>query len=141
MTGELISSCKLIDAVLAVDINLVCNEVCVCCADAVRFFHMNSNQLSQIAQVSVKAAQVVQYMPCGVVVGSNNQIGEICSKTHRLNKISDAHSTTVTDIVEVDHQTYLSVDMKGLIQVFKFGNDKSVCQFNVRQQLSGIKLY
>lgn len=80
-------------------------------------------------------------MPCGVVVGSNNQIGEICSKTHRLNKISDAHSTTVTDIVEVDHQTYLSVDMKGLIQVFKFGNDKSVCQFNVRQQLSGIKLY
>lgn len=48
-TGELISSCKLIDAVLAVDLNLVCNEVCVCCADAVRFFHMNSNQLSQIA--------------------------------------------------------------------------------------------
>ena len=45
-TGELISSCKLIDAVLAVDLNLVCNEVCVCCADAVRFFHMNSNQLS-----------------------------------------------------------------------------------------------
>ena len=55
-TGELVCSCKLIDAVLAIDMNLVCNEVCVCCADAVRFFHINSNQLSQVAQVSVKAA-------------------------------------------------------------------------------------
>lgn len=98
------SSAKIFDAVLAVDLDTTGSVIVLSCTDSVRFFIQNGRFLSQTSEINVKMAQLVQVESSGkqVLAAANNKLHLIDLSTRRLALSYDAHNNPISSMCFAD---------------------------------------
>ncbi|CAL5980073.1 Conserved_hypothetical protein [Hexamita inflata] len=141
-----IAQCKVMDAILQIDLDNSGTELAVTCTDLVRFFKQNGRFLNQIHEIGVKMAQIVKYSQNSVLICANAKVILLDRLTKRVVLNTDGHNSQISAACFCGsnlnkNQYFATADVKGMLQLWQIGVDKSLVQFNARGEFSSIQEY
>eukprot|EP00703_Trepomonas_sp_PC1_P002513 JAP94093.1 hypothetical protein TPC1_13376 [Trepomonas sp. PC1] len=139
---QLLAQARLIDAILKVELNETADEILITCTDTVRIFKQNGKFLNQIKELGIKMAQIIQIGRGVTILGSGGRIYILNNISKEIIQQFDAHNTQIQAITFLQNQEmYATCDQKGMLQIWRIGQEKTVDEFNCRGDITSLCEY